>query len=168
MSTVIGLLKEEQQLVNLSTRLEAIGGGLGAVKVLRQPTEAEDILYKNAYTECHLLDCMILGGLAGLAVFVPLGLIITLFSCEAIGGCSPLAWGPGMVGLATIGAVIGAAMGSFYGTNRLEKVEERYFDAMRTGEKLVVIPTATKETTERTVTAMKQEHATAVRILNGD
>lgn len=168
MSTVIGLVKEEQQLVNLSTKLEAMDAGLEAIKVLRRPDDAEDVLYKNAYTECHLFDCMILGGLAGLAVFVPLGLIITLFSCEAIGGCSPLAWGPGMVGLATVGAIIGAVMGSFYGTNRLEKVEQRYFDALRTGEKLVVIPTDTKETAQRTVTMMQQEHATAVKILNDD
>lgn len=168
MSTVIGLVKEEQQLANLSAKLEAAGSGFEKIKIFTRPGEAEDILYKNAYTECHLFDCMLLGALFGLAIAVPLSLVITVFSCEAIGGCSPLAWGPGITGLAVVGAIIGGAIGSFYGTNRLEKIEQRYFDALDTGEKLVVVPTYSKETAEHTASMMKQEHATAVKIINGD
>lgn len=168
MSTVIGLVKEEQQLVSLSTRLEALDEGVSKVKVFRQPTEAEGVLYKNAYTECHIWDCMGLGALVGLAVALPLGLVITLFSCYSIGGCSPLAWGPGMLVLAVVGAVIGATLGSYRGTSRLQKIERVYVDALNAGNKLVVVPADTRESAERTANMMKQEHATAVKILNGN
>jgi hypothetical protein len=106
--------------------------------------------------------------LAGIAVAVPLGLFITLFSCYAIGGCSPLAWGPGMLVLTVVGAVIGATLGSYRGTSRLQKIEQMYVDALNAGDKLVVVPAETRESAERTAGLLKQEHATAVKILNGD
>ncbi len=167
MSTVIGLVKEEQQLVSLSTKLAAAGNEI-KFKVFRRPAEAEEVLYQNAYSECHIWDCMALGGMAGLAVAIPLGLVITMFSCYSIGGCSPLAWGPGMLVLSIAGMVIGASLGSYRGTSRLQKIERRYMEAMHAGDKLVVIPAQTKETAERAASTMKQEHATAVRILNRD
>ncbi|GAB4440846.1 MAG: hypothetical protein Kow0031_22790 [Anaerolineae bacterium] len=168
MSTVIGLVKEEQQLVSLTARLEALGEGLSKMKVFRRPAEAEEILYKNAYTECHIWDCMGLGALAGLAVALPLALVITLFSCYSIGGCSPLAWGPGILVLLVAGAVIGASLGSYRGTSRLEKIERTYVDALNAGDKLVVVPVESGESAQRTASLLKAEHATAVKILNTD
>lgn len=168
MSTVIGLIQEDQQVVDLATRLEDIKASPDNVKILTTPDEAHPFVYKSAFAECHIYDCMTIGAVAGAAIFIPLGLLITVFSCGLMDGCSPLAWGPGMLFMVIVGAIIGASLGSFLGTNRLEQIESIYTDALSEGNKLVVIPADTKETATRTADALEQAHATAVKVLNGN
>ena len=166
MSTVIGLVKEDQQAVNLAAKLEAIGLGFSKVKILTDPDEAQPLVYKSAFSQCHLYDCMTVGALAGVAVFVPLGLIITIISCGLMDGCSPLAWGPGMVFMTITGAILGASLGSYRGTSRLEQYEEVYIDGLNHGNKLIVVPTDSAESATYAASVMEQEHATAVKILD--
>lgn len=167
MSTVIGLLKEDKQLTNVTGRLQAAGCALDRIRILTQPGEVHSLLDKKAVTKCRMSRYLGLGALVGLAFFVPIGFISSLIGCTVF-GCSPLIWVVAMGGLSLIGALFGAAGGCFFGLDRFERATHVYTEGIGWGNKLVVITTDTPAAEADTARILQEEDAIGVKILNKD
>ncbi len=166
MSTVIGLLKEEQPLIDLTAKLEAAGCALDQIKFLSQPGEVHALLDKKALAKCQISKCMAMGALVGLAFFMPIGLIGSLLGCLVF-QCSPLIWLVALGGLSLIGALAGAAGGCFFGADRFERNTHIYTEGVGWGNNLVVITADTPDREARLARLLQQERALAVKILDG-
>jgi hypothetical protein len=164
MSTVIGLLKEEKQLSSLTERLQAAGCTLDRIRILTQPGEVHALLDETAMAKCEMPKCVGLGALAGMAIFLPVGVISSLIGCFVF-GCSPLIWLVALGGFSLIGALSGAAFGCFFSGDRYERHTHLYTEGVGWGNKLMAVTTDTRETEARTAQILQEEDAIAVKII---
>lgn len=164
MSTVIGLLKEDKQLTNLTGKLEAAGCALDQIKILTRSGQVHALLDEKARTRCQMGRCVSMGILIGLAIFIPIGFTTSLIGCRVF-GCSPLIWLFGLGGLSFLGAAFGAIFGCFFGADRFEHSTHVYTEGVGWGNKLVAVTADTPEMEARMARIMHQEHAIAIRIL---
>jgi len=165
MSIVIGLLKKERTLAELTAKLEAAGCALDQIKILTQPGEVHALLDKKARAKCQLAQCMAMGAIIGLAFFVPIGLMGSLVGCMVF-QCSPLIWLAALGGLSLIGALVGAAGGCFFGVDRFERHTHIYTEGVGWGNKLVAVTAETPDCQARLARLLHQERALAVKILD--
>ena len=165
MSTVIGLLKEDGQLTDLTGKLEAAGCTLDQIKILTRSGQVHGLLDEYARAKCQMARCVNMGVLIGLAIFMPIGFTTSVIGCQVF-GCSSLIWLFGLGGLSLLGAGFGAIFGCFFGADRFERNTHVYTEGVGWGNKLVAVTADTPEIEARTAQIMQQADAIAIRILH--
>lgn len=164
MSTVIGLIKKDRPLGQLTPQLNAAGCARDKIKILTRPGDVHTLLDKTAMGHCQAPKSMGTGALIGLSFFMPLGLMASWVGCTVL-GCSPFIWLDALVGLSLIGAGIGAIFGCFFSADHYERDEHLYTEAVGWGNKLVVVDAETPETQNRATQILQQEQAIGVKVL---
>jgi hypothetical protein len=92
------------------------------------------------------------------------GLIASLVNFRVLGFSMPL-WGSVFMGLALVGAVVGAFLGYIFGNDQWQRETRLYREGARAGEKIVAVRVKDGETAVKAEVLLQHEHAKGIERL---
>jgi ABC-type dipeptide/oligopeptide/nickel transport system permease subunit len=161
MKTVIGLLKQEQNIRSSIRNLNKAGFTRDKIEVITHDSVVQKFIYDH---QGRLVARYAgLGAFLGLTILGSFSLGLGVYACHVCGYPATF-WIGNTLGFMLIGAILGLLAGWFSGTDKLEKIAVFYSQGVRLGSKLVAV-TVNDELLTKAMDLLRQENAVELKML---